>query len=97
MKKFIITSSIIIVSIVCFFYVTYFKGFYIDFNPSQEIVPLFRTEEEKILRKDENGQWEQNTIFNEDGLPLDINGDVQDGEYRFKDDFDYSPFETDDE
>ncbi len=46
---------------------------------------------------DENGQWEQNTIFNEDGLPLDINGDVQDGEYRFKDDFDYSPFETDDE
>ena len=62
MKKFIITSSIIIVSIVCFFYVTYFKGFYIDFNPSQEIVPLFRTEEEKILRKDENGQWEEFVI-----------------------------------
>ncbi len=55
---------------------------------------------ETFFYHDENGYWERNTVFNEDGLPLDEEGNIirnADSDYRFKDDFDYSPFEQGDE
>jgi hypothetical protein len=53
---------------------------------------------ETFYYTDENGYWEENTIFNEDGVALDSDGNpLNDNDYQYKNDFDYSPFELDDE
>lgn len=53
---------------------------------------------ESFYSSDENGYWESNTIFNEEGVAIDYDGNsINNDDYLYKDDFDYSPFEIQDD
>lgn len=73
MKKFLISSVILLLCLLGIFYAIYFKGFYIDFEQNAEITTTTKVEGKVIQIKNKEGQYEPFVIKGVD-LPSSIAG-----------------------